>query len=67
MNLGRILEIAMRDAAVLSSLTSAASEAELFDRVIALGRERGLEVTHEELSAVVLANRRAWLERWACL
>jgi len=48
----------------MSTLTSVESEAELFARVIALGRERGIELTSDELAEIVRANRRAWLERW---
>ena len=39
-------------------------EAALFERVLALGRERGYELSEHDLRAVVNANRRAWLERW---
>ena len=54
----------MTEPALIDSFTAAQSEAELFAMVIALGQERGLPVTTEELTRTVSANRRAWLERW---
>lgn len=48
----------------MPALTSAGTEAELFAMVLALGRERGIELTVAELEEIVRANRRAWFERW---
>ena len=36
----------------------------LLARVRELARERGLELSEQELQDVVNANRRSWLERW---
>ena len=54
----------MKDSGLMRSLTSAETEAELFALVIALGRERGLELTVAQLEEIARTNRRAWFERW---
>ena len=54
----------LSDAALQEQLRAAPDEAALFERVLALGRERGYEFSEQDLRAVVDANRRAWLERW---
>lgn len=56
--------IVLGDAALQEELRAAPDEAALFERVLALGRERGYELSGQDLRAVVDANRRAWLERW---
>jgi hypothetical protein len=48
----------------LMPLTSTETEAELFALVMALGRERGVELTVAQLEEIARPNRRAWLERW---
>jgi hypothetical protein len=53
-----------RDPALVKELSGASSLPELMAKVIATGRERGFELTEEDLGVVVNANRRAWLERW---
>ena len=52
------------DANLTAALASTATEAELFALVIALGQERGIELTVTELEEIVRTNRRAWFERW---
>jgi hypothetical protein len=59
-----IRQIVMEDSALMIALTSVATEAALFARVIELAKERGIELTNAELAGTVRANRRAWLERW---
>jgi hypothetical protein len=54
----------LSDAALQEQLQTAPDEAALFDRVLALGRERGLELSEQDLRLVVDTNRRNWLERW---
>jgi len=54
----------MEDSGLMRALTSAETEAELFTLVIALGRERGIELTVAHLEEIARANRRAWFERW---
>lgn len=54
----------MEDPALMRELTAAPTQADLFARVIALGRQRGLHLTIAELEEIVRANRRSWLERW---
>jgi hypothetical protein len=66
-NFDEIRRIVLRDPGLFPALTSASSETELFAAVIALGRERGIEVADAELAEVVRANRRAWFERWVPL
>jgi hypothetical protein len=63
-NFDEIRRIVMEDSSLMASFTSAETEAELFDLLIALGRSRGLELTATELGEIAHANRRAWLERW---
>jgi hypothetical protein len=48
---------------MMRALTEVESEAELFALVIALGRERGVELAVAQLAEIARANRRAWLER----
>jgi hypothetical protein len=59
-----IRRIVMTEPGLVARLTAAASDAELFSMVIALGRERGIELSVPELEEIARANRRAWLERW---
>jgi hypothetical protein len=63
-NFDEIRRIVMDDSDLMSALTSVETEAELFARVIDLGRERGIELALDDLAEMVRANRRAWLERW---
>jgi hypothetical protein len=63
-NFDEIRRIVMDDSDLMSALISVDTEAELFARVIALGRERDIELASDDLSEIVRANRRAWLERW---
>jgi len=58
------LDMVLDDAALRDDLLKAPDLAALVARVVTLARERGLEVSEEELRAVVNANRRSWLERW---
>ena len=60
----QIRMIVLSDAALQEELRAAPDEAALFERVLSLGREHGLELSEQDLRAVVNANRRAWLERW---
>ena len=60
----QIRTIVLSDVALQGELRAAPDEATLFERVLALGRERGYELSEQDLRAVVDANRRAWLERW---
>jgi hypothetical protein len=63
-NFDEIRRIVMEDSGLMRALTSAETEAELFTLVIALGRERGIELTVAHLEEIARANRRAWFERW---
>ncbi len=60
----KIRRIVMADPDLMKSLTQATTEAQLFDDVIALGLEHGVQLTREELAEVMRSNRRAWFERW---
>jgi hypothetical protein len=53
-----------QDPALVKELCGVTTLPELMDKVIAMGRQRGFEITEEDLRVVVNANRRAWLERW---
>ena len=59
-----VRQMVLTDAALQEKLRTLADEAALFEAVLALGRERGTQLTEEDLRAVVDANRRGWLERW---
>jgi hypothetical protein len=63
-NFDEIRRMVIEDSGLTRALTSAETEAELFAQVIALGRERGIELTVIQLEEIVRANRRAWFERW---
>ena len=60
----QIRMLVLSDSALQEELRAAPDEAALFEKVLALGRERGCEVTEDDLRAVINANQRAWLERW---
>ena len=60
----QIRMLILSDSALQEELRAAPDEAALFEKVLALGRERGCEVTEDDLRAVINANQRAWLERW---
>jgi len=54
----------VNEAALRDDLLQARDLPALLARVVTLARERGIELSEEELQAVVNANRRSWLERW---
>jgi hypothetical protein len=58
------LAIVLDDAALRDDLLQAPDLPALFAKVLAHGRARGIEISEEELQAVVNANRRSWIERW---
>ena len=60
----QIRMVVLSDAALQQELRAAPDEAALFESVLALARERGYELSGQDLRTVVNANRRAWLERW---
>ena len=57
----------LEDTALRDELLEAPDLSTLIERVIALGKERGIAITREELDAIVNTNRRSWLERWTDL
>jgi hypothetical protein len=63
-NFDEICRIVIEDSGLMRALTSAETDSELFALVIALGRERGIDLTVAQLEEIVRANRRAWFERW---
>ena len=62
--IAEIRRMVMQDSTLMSALVGVETEADLFALVIALGHERGIEITEVELAETIRANRRAWLERW---
>jgi hypothetical protein len=60
----QIRMLVLSDGALQEELRAVPDEAALFERVLALGRERGYALSEQDLRAVVDANRRAWLQRW---
>jgi Nif11 domain len=58
------LVMVLNDDALRDELVNVPGLPALIARVRELARERGLELSEEELQDVVNANRRSWLERW---
>jgi len=58
------LAMVLSDAALRDELLQAPGLPALMALVRERGRERGVEMSEEELHAVVNTNRRSWLERW---
>ena len=56
--------LVLSDADLQKELIQPADERSLFDKVLALGRERGYTFSEQDLEDAVRANRRGWLERW---
>jgi len=61
------LVMVLSDPALRDQLLKAPDLPALLARTRELGRERGIEMSEEELLEVVNANRRSWLERWVHL
>jgi len=57
-------KIVFADPALLEDLYRAPDLPALMAKVIAAARDRGLEISEQDLHAVLNLNRRAWLERW---
>lgn len=57
-------KLVLSDDSLQEELRSAADERSLFDKVLTLGRQRGYELSEQDLDDAVRANRRSWLERW---
>ncbi len=60
----RFRQLVLDDAALQEDLRQAVTQESLFEKVLALGRERGFRFSEQDLEDAVRANRRAWLERW---
>jgi hypothetical protein len=58
------LVIVLGDAALRGELLAAPDLPALMALVRERGRERGVEISEEELRDVVNTNRRSWVERW---
>jgi hypothetical protein len=54
----------LSDAALRDELLAAPDLPALIALVRERGRERGVEMSEEELQGVVKSNRRSWVERW---
>jgi|KBSMisStandDraft_5_1062788.scaffolds.fasta_scaffold1891426_2 hypothetical protein len=59
-----IRTVVLSDVALQEQLLTAPDEAALFERVLALGREHGCDLSEQDLRFVVDTNRHNWLERW---
>ena len=59
--------IVMANAELMAAFTSARTDGELFALALAVGRERGLEITDEMLKEAAVRNHREYLERWILL
>ncbi len=58
------LVMVLGDIALRDELLAAPDLAALMALVRERGRERGVEMSEEELQAVANTNRRSWVERW---
>jgi hypothetical protein len=58
------LAMVVGDAALRDELLAAPDLPALMALVRERGRERGMEISEEELRGVVNTNRRSWVERW---
>jgi hypothetical protein len=58
------LAMVLNDAQLRDELLQAPDLPALLARAMELARERGIELSNDELHTVVNANRRSWLERW---
>ena len=58
------LVMVLGDAALRDELLAAPDLPALIALVRERGRERGVEISDEELQGVVNTNRRSWVERW---
>ena len=57
-------QLVVSDPALQAVLLPSSDERSLFDRAMALGRERGYEFSETDMEEAVRINRRGWLERW---
>ncbi len=58
------LVMVLSDAALRDELLATPGLPALMALVRERGRERGVEISEEELKGVVNTNRRSWVERW---
>jgi hypothetical protein len=58
------LMMVLSDAALREEMLAAPDLPTLMALVRERGRERGIEMSEEELRGVVNTNRRSWVERW---
>jgi len=58
------LVMVLSDNTLRDELMKAPDLPALVARARELGRERGFDLSEEELQAAVNANRRSWMERW---
>jgi hypothetical protein len=58
------LVMVLGDAVLRDELLAAPDLLALMALVRERGRERGVEISEEELQRVVSTNRRSWVERW---
>jgi hypothetical protein len=61
------LAMVVGDVALRDELLAAPDLAALIALAMERGRERGVEMSEEDLRGVVNANRRSWVERWTDL
>jgi len=58
------LVLVLNDAELRDELLNIPALPALLARVLERARERGIELSGQELQTVLNANRRSWLERW---
>ena len=63
-NLNELRRIVFSDAALQRELQGISERERFVERVVQIGKERGLFVTAEEIREAMRENQRLWIERW---
>jgi hypothetical protein len=59
-----VRRLVLGDVSLQQELRQAPDQESLFRIVVALGRDRGYEISEQDLEDAVRMHTRAWLERW---
>jgi hypothetical protein len=59
-----VRRLVLGDVSLQQELRQAPDQESLFRMVVALGRDRGYEISEQDLEDAVRMHTRAWLERW---
>lgn len=59
-----IRRLVLSDVSLQRDLIEAPDQESLFRKVLALGRDRGYDISEQDLEEAARMHTRAWLERW---